>query len=431
MSFATPIYPGINLEANEGPLLKAVSIAFMVLTVCTIAIRFFSRWYTEIPLGLDELFILIAAILSIAYTAVIIVEINNNFYGQHVHKSDPEHLEAYLKGLYALALLYPIALSTSKLSLLALYWRVFAVTGGKVPILFASAINGAWGVAALVVGIFSYRPLEAFWNTAIAAQCIDYPVFFTSNEAFTIAFDIVVLSIPVWFIAQIKRSIGERITISSTFLLGLVVTVVSAIRLWRLVFAQRLPGFDPTFNEVDAGLWAIIELNLWILVASIPTFRPLLGQMWRNYSEKTNRSGSEESPEYPLSKTRTTGTLFPRQQRDMDLDTAPVFGFDDAKRNSGNLSEFERYGRNGSSGTWLNGDSGFGESLGVRVVDADLESQIETEVEGWRNAYGYASQKGGGGVGKQQRRGNGMKDLAGIKVQKKRDVRRDAGDQAV
>ncbi|TGO17485.1 hypothetical protein BTUL_0017g00660 [Botrytis tulipae] len=391
MSFTTPIYPGINLEANEGPLLKAVSIAFIALTVCTIAIRFFSRWYTKIPLGLDELFILIAAILSIVYTAVIIVEVNSNFYGQHVHKSDPEHLEAYLKGLYALALLYPIALSTSKLSLLALYWRVFAITGGKVPIIFATAINGAWGIAALVVGIFSCRPIEAFWNTTITAKCIDYPVFFTSNEAFTIAFDIVVLSIPVWFIAQIKRSIGERITISSTFLLGLVVTVVSAIRLWRLVVAQRLPGFDPTFNEVDAGLWAIIELNLWILVASIPTFRPLLSQMWRDYSEKTNRSGSEESPEYPLSRTRTTGTLFPRQQRDMDLDTEPVFGFDEAKRNSGNPSEIERHGRNGSSGTGLSGETGFGESLGVRVVDADLESQIETEIEGWRNAYGYAS----------------------------------------
>ncbi|KAF7890326.1 hypothetical protein EAF00_008641 [Botryotinia globosa] len=428
MSFTTPIYPGIDLEANEGPLLKAVSIAFIALTVCTIAIRFFSRWYTKIPLGLDELFILIAAILSIVYTAVIIVAVNSNFYGQHVHKSDPEHLEAYLKGLYALALLYPIALSTSKLSLLALYWRVFAITGGKVPIIFATAINGAWGIAALVVGIFSCRPIEAFWNTTITAKCIDYPVFFTSNEAFTIAFDIVVLSIPVWFIAQIKRSIGERITISSTFLLGLLVTVVSAIRLWRLVVAQRLPSFDPTFNEVDAGLWAIIELNLWILVASIPTFRPLLRQMWRDYSEKTNRSSSEESPEYPLSRTRTTGTLFPRQQRDMDLDTEPVFGFDEAKRNSGNPSEIERHGRNGSSGTGLSGEIGFEESLGVRVVHADLESQIEMEIEGRRNAYGYASQKGGSRVGDKRRGSNGMKDLAGIKVQKERDVRRDAGD---
>ncbi|ATZ57858.1 hypothetical protein BCIN_15g03810 [Botrytis cinerea B05.10] len=63
MSFATPIYPGIDLEANEGPLLKTVSIAFITLTACTIAIRFFSRWYTKISLGLDELFVSIAAVI--------------------------------------------------------------------------------------------------------------------------------------------------------------------------------------------------------------------------------------------------------------------------------------------------------------------------------------------------------------------------------
>ncbi|KAJ8061871.1 hypothetical protein OCU04_009662 [Sclerotinia nivalis] len=148
MSFTTPIYPGVNLEANEGPLLKAVSISFISLTVYTIVTRLFSRRYTKIPLGLDDLLILIAATLSIVYTAIIIVEVQTNFYGQHIGKSDPEHLEAYLKGLYVLTIIYPVALSMCKLSLLALYWRVFAVTRGRIPILVASALNGAWCVAA-------------------------------------------------------------------------------------------------------------------------------------------------------------------------------------------------------------------------------------------------------------------------------------------
>lgn len=63
MSFTTPNYLGINIDADEGPLLKTASIAFISLTVYTIAIRCFSRWYTKIPLGLDDLFILIAAVL--------------------------------------------------------------------------------------------------------------------------------------------------------------------------------------------------------------------------------------------------------------------------------------------------------------------------------------------------------------------------------
>ncbi|RAL66625.1 hypothetical protein DID88_006314 [Monilinia fructigena] len=59
------------------------------------------------------------------------------------------------------------------------------------------------------------------------------------------------------------------------------------------------------FSEIDAGLWATIELNLWILVASIPTFRPLLGKISRDYSAKRsgiNGSSSGGFSEYPLSR---------------------------------------------------------------------------------------------------------------------------------
>ncbi|CAD6452955.1 22fca002-3190-48d2-8734-e08a010868c9 [Sclerotinia trifoliorum] len=66
--------------------------------------------------------------LSMAYTAIIIVRVQTNFCGQHIGKLDPGHLEAYLEGLYVLAIIYPVALSMSKLSLLAPYWRAFAVT---------------------------------------------------------------------------------------------------------------------------------------------------------------------------------------------------------------------------------------------------------------------------------------------------------------
>ncbi|KAA8564337.1 hypothetical protein EYC84_011281 [Monilinia fructicola] len=433
MSLKTPTYPGINLNADEGPLLKAVSYAFISLTVMTIAVRSFSRWYTKISFGLDDLFILIAAILSIAYTAIILVEVQDNFYGQHIGKSDSQHLEAYMKGLYLLAITYPVALSMSKLSLLALYWRVFAVTGGRIPILLAGGVNGAWGFAALFVGIFSCHPIQGFWDSSIPAKCINYPVFFTSNEAFTILFDIVVLFIPVWFIAQIKRSVGERISISSTFLLGLVVTVVSAIRLWRLVVAQRLPSLDSTFNEIDAGLWAIIELNLWILVASIPTFRPLLGKISRQCSAKRsgiNVSGSGGSSEHPLSKIRsktTTGTFFQKQQRNLDLDTESVFGFGDlrggmeSQGSGGSEMDVERSGTSGRAGTAVSGDSGYDDGLSITVVD----------VEGSRNAYGYACPRSKDGSCSMEEEGLSMemRDLAGIRVQKDgaRDCKRNAG----
>ena len=97
------------------------------------------------------------------YTAIILFEVQHNYYGQHIGKSDMVHLEYYLKGLYGLAITYPIALTFSKLSLLAIYWRIFRVTTARRPMQIAAGLNIAWMIAAVSqipetpVGLAMYR----------------------------------------------------------------------------------------------------------------------------------------------------------------------------------------------------------------------------------------------------------------------------------
>ena len=89
-------------------------------------------------------------IFSWAFTAVVIAEVRYNYYGQHIGKSDPYHLEEFYKGLYALAIVYPIALILSKLSLLALYWRILhRVKSAKPALEIAAGLNIAWAFAAV------------------------------------------------------------------------------------------------------------------------------------------------------------------------------------------------------------------------------------------------------------------------------------------
>ena len=78
-----------------------------------------------------------------------IVEVEYNYYGQHIGKSDAYHLEEFNKGLYGLAIVYPLALTFSKLSLLALYWRIFQRTNAKRPLQIVAALNIAWMIAAV------------------------------------------------------------------------------------------------------------------------------------------------------------------------------------------------------------------------------------------------------------------------------------------
>lgn len=62
MSLTTPIYPGVNPDANEGPQTNAVAIAFIVLTCITLILRLISRLYTYVPIDLDDWLIVVAAV---------------------------------------------------------------------------------------------------------------------------------------------------------------------------------------------------------------------------------------------------------------------------------------------------------------------------------------------------------------------------------
>ena len=73
----------------------------------------------------------------------------HNYCGQHIGKSDAYHLEHFNKALYGLIMAYPIALTSSKLSLLALYWRIFRVTNARRPLQIVAALNIAWMIAAV------------------------------------------------------------------------------------------------------------------------------------------------------------------------------------------------------------------------------------------------------------------------------------------
>lgn len=108
-------------------------------------------------------------------------------------------------------------------------------------------------------------------------------------------------------------------------------TIISVIRLWRLVVSKQREkyGFDPTcmcsisffplhptdlkkkkiVNEVDSALWGAVEINLWVVVASLPTLRPLLGKFLRERKE-SQKSGPSHT--YVNSGRRTFGARFGR-----------------------------------------------------------------------------------------------------------------------
>ena len=62
MSFTTPLYPGINLNANKGPQMNAVAIVSIVLSFIILVLRFTSRLTTNLCIELDDWLIVVATV---------------------------------------------------------------------------------------------------------------------------------------------------------------------------------------------------------------------------------------------------------------------------------------------------------------------------------------------------------------------------------
>jgi hypothetical protein len=76
-------------------------------------------------------------------------EVNCNFFGQHIEKSNSDNVQDFLKGVFGAAILYPVALTFSKLSILAFYDRLFGVGKGKIPMRVAGILNLSWMAVAV------------------------------------------------------------------------------------------------------------------------------------------------------------------------------------------------------------------------------------------------------------------------------------------
>ena len=54
-----------------------------------------------------------------------------------------------------------------------------------------------------IIGIFLCVPVQGFWDHSIPSRCVNFNALFNTNESITIVLDLVVLLLPVWFIAHL------------------------------------------------------------------------------------------------------------------------------------------------------------------------------------------------------------------------------------
>ncbi|KAJ0422220.1 hypothetical protein BJY00DRAFT_311282 [Aspergillus carlsbadensis] len=306
----TPPPPGVTPNPNNPHArfrTTNLAIATVGMSLCTVflVMRIYTKAHLLHRFWLDDVFIIMAWVFSLATQIIILWAYYHAGYGLHAWDFTVPLLTRYMKvhpllrifspnqtkqflinfphiqALAASSILYIPSLALAKLALLLLYHSILSpTTPTKTPLylLYAlGAIITAYSIALILALIFACDPLARAWDASVTqGRCINRNAVYMATAVTNTASDVVLLGVAVWIVSRLRMSMGVWVRVGLIFLFGVggVTTAMSIVRAATLM--PQLTSPDKTYGLAEASIYILIEANLIILCACLPYLRQFL-----------------------------------------------------------------------------------------------------------------------------------------------------------
>ncbi|KAI1466976.1 uncharacterized protein F4812DRAFT_72321 [Daldinia caldariorum] len=246
-------------------------------------------------LAFDDYFIIWATITAVSECIAGLVCGAAGGLGHHIEAISEEKVETFLLGDYIFSHFYDFAIASTKLSVLALYYRIFAATKFRVIVTITAVCVMIWLVLMEIILGLGCQPVQGWWNSAAAATatCVDKLAFTYSTNIINLIFDIWIFTMPIPIILRLQASKEKKIGLCFLFSIGLGTCAISAARLSVVVSVRSK---DITWSEVTLGILSAWEPCGSILCANLPlVYKPLVHGIQKVRSSiKSSRSRSRD-----------------------------------------------------------------------------------------------------------------------------------------
>ena len=178
-----------------------------------------------------------------------------------------------LRLFYMAEVFYLTSTVLTKVSILFFYLRVFSNHTFRWVVWGVIGACIAFYIGLLFPLVFQCTPISyawTRWDGEHSGRCINIAAGIFSHAAINMVLDLVVLilPIPLLYNLQLTYSIMGKIHIFVMFSFGLVVTIISALRLQTLV--AFFDSKNPTYNFFRPALWSALEIFIGIICACLP-----------------------------------------------------------------------------------------------------------------------------------------------------------------
>ncbi|GJC77167.1 integral membrane protein [Colletotrichum tofieldiae] len=263
------------MTETQSPTVITVALVFAVLTFIVIALRVWARAILVRSFGPDDVFIIFAALLSWAFIAVTIRATHLGL-GSHigpVMDLGTDNFVMYLQTVWLSSIFYNACLGFVKISALALYMRLGDSTLRRLAAVMLGVV-GCQAGANVLVCIFQCSPVQAAYDITILAaekKCIDVNAFYLANAAVNILTDLLTYTLPIPLVIKLQVPKQQKVGLGVILCLGLFACISSVIRITFI--PDMLINEDATWAISKPMYWSVIETNIGILAASIPSMK--------------------------------------------------------------------------------------------------------------------------------------------------------------
>ncbi|KAH6974039.1 hypothetical protein EDB80DRAFT_742043 [Ilyonectria destructans] len=282
-------------DNSRGAFVQAIALA--IISALFVLQRFSAKIFWGAPIWLDDWFILLSYLTCFINMFFMVCGTIPHGLGRDIWTLSPADITTFGIYLYAGGFAYMATLPLLKLSLLFFYLRIFPTQSVRRVLLGTVILNAVSGIAFCLAFGFQCQPVSYFWNQwdgEHQGHCANSNAIVWGHAAVGIAIDIWMLIVPLSQLKALNLDWKKKVGVGIMFCVGTFVTIISILRLHSLIgFTLHVP--NPTQGSLGITTWSIIEMNIGIICACLPSLRILLARLFPRILGTSNQHPSGQT----------------------------------------------------------------------------------------------------------------------------------------
>ncbi|KAI0884638.1 uncharacterized protein GGS22DRAFT_188848 [Annulohypoxylon maeteangense] len=255
------------MASSKTPAVISAGVVLITITTLAMSSRMAARWMYK-TMGFDDVLISISWLLSLALCICVMVAMRYGL-GYHHDTINPEDYKIFLKIQIACSVTYSWGVQAAKASFAVLYLRIFPEGDFRIVNKVLLVFVFLQAIEETCVVVFRCHPVQKSWDPQLEGSCLDLHPLWYSTFVFNLITDLILFIEPIPSTWKLQLPTSKKLGFISMLSLGLLVTVISVI---RIVYATGI-STDDTFELVNPLIWSTVEICALIICSSIPSVK--------------------------------------------------------------------------------------------------------------------------------------------------------------